>query len=198
MLWMRSDPGRSDSPRPAPGAPAEPAGSSILWQRGADGPPTSLEFPRGQQDMPDNRMEGDVGQVGPRRHISRSSALLDNVAPAEMPLPHRLPGRQPHVNGSRSQDRASAASEVTEPDEDPWTATRADLSSSENSGADSPAEWIALHDTLQVSIMQLCLTRLAVLQQVITEAYHVQSALTFDMIQSSLLYFRAALKYSLL
>ena len=177
MLWMRTDSSPSDAPQSAPGPPAEPAGSSILWQRGADGPPTSLDFPRGQQDIPESRTEGDPGQVGPlRRHVSRTSALLDNVAPAGMPLPLRLPSRQPHVNGSRSQHRAGAASAVAEPGGDPWRVSRVDLSSSENSGADSPAEWIALHDTLQVGITQPCLTHLAVLQCVLTEVYYLQSA----------------------
>ena len=63
------------------------------------------------------------------------------------------------MNGSSSQGRAGAASGIiTEPDEDPWRASREGFSSSESSGTDTPAQWIALHDASQVSLMK-CLTQ---------------------------------------
>ena len=171
MLWMRSDSGPSNAPQPATGPPAESNGSSILWQRGADEPAPSLVFPRDQQTMPDSQKQGDLGQAGLlRRHASRLSALLDNVAPVGMPSAPRPPGRPPHVNGSSSRGRAGAASGATEPDEDPWRASREGLGSSESSGADSPAQWIALHDASQVSSRQLYVIPLIVLAYGITEA----------------------------
>ena len=158
---MRSDSGPSKAPQPATGPPAESNGSGILWERGADEPARSMVFPRDQQNMPDSQTQGDLGEVGPpRRHVSRSSALLDNVAPAGVPFSQRPLSRQPHVNGSSSQGRAGAASGIiTEPDEDPWRASREGFSSSESSGTDTPEQWIALHDTSQVSLMKLCLTQ---------------------------------------
>ena len=170
MLWMRSDAGPSDAPQPAQGPPGQPAGSSILWRRGADRPPASLVFPKGQQDMPDSQKQGGHGQVGQlRRHVTRPSALLDNVAPAGVRHPQRPPSRQPHANGSLAQGGAGTASGVTEPDEDPWRASRDDLSSSQSGGTDSPAQWIALHDASQVSSMQLHLTQVTIWQCWITE-----------------------------
>ena len=192
---MRSDSGPGDAPQPAPGPPAESNGSGILWQRGTDEPATSMVFPREQQNiMPDNQTQGDLGQVGPlRRHVSRSSALLDNVAPAGVPFPQRPPSRQPHVNGSSSQGRAGAASGIfTKPDEDPWRASRQGLSSSESSGTDSPAQWIALHDTSQVSYIKLCSTLHTVLRCVSTEACKSAGCLNIELIQSCHLSSRAS------
>ena len=64
------------------------------------------------------------------------------------------------MNGSSSQGRAGAASGIiTDSEEDPWRASRQGLSSSGSSGTDSPAQWVALHDTSQVSLMKLCLTQ---------------------------------------
>ena len=181
MLWMRSDSGPSSAPQPATGPSAESNGSSILWQRGADEPATSMVFPRDQQSMPDSQTQGDLGQAGPpRRHISRSSALLDNVAPAGVPFPQRPPSRQPHVNGSLSQGRAGTASGVPESEGDPWRASREVLSSSESSGTDSPAQWIALHDTSQVSSLELNSTHRTVLQCVTTEACRSSECLEIE------------------
>ena len=99
------------------------------------------------------RHRGTLGRMG---RPGATSALLDNVAPAGVPSPHRPPSRQPHVNGSSLQGRAGAASGVmTEPNEDPWRASREGLSSSESSSTNSPAQWIALHDASQVSSRQL-------------------------------------------
>lgn len=79
--------------------------SSVLWRRDEAGAPASITFPKAQEDSraPKVQPPGQLGQaMPPQRHVSRQSALLDNVAPAGADLPKRLPNRQ-HANGSRPQ-----------------------------------------------------------------------------------------------
>ena len=90
----------------------------MLWRRAEAGPPASMTFPGAREESwaPEGQASGRTGQAPAQRHVSRASALLDNVAPAAAVLPLRLPARQ-HADGVKLQPATSSGSsgDVREP-----------------------------------------------------------------------------------
>lgn len=117
VLWQRSAP----AAQPAPDVPAPWPGSpdgAVLWRRDSSGPPSSLVFPRAPEEALEGPSLGRPGQAAPpQRHVSRASALLDNVAPAAASGIWRPLARQ--QNGSIAQSGTQSAKTAQTPGKSP-------------------------------------------------------------------------------